>query len=70
MMTIDDPSYTINEFCAAEKVSRAQLYEDWKNDRGPRFFYNGKSRRIPHEAHVEWRRQREAEAAGMHGRAA
>jgi hypothetical protein len=61
-MNIEDPSYTVNEFCLAEKISRAQLYVDWANGRGPRFFYNGRSRRISHEARVEWRRAREAEA--------
>jgi hypothetical protein len=70
MTQVDDPTYTVNEFCAAERISRAQLYEDWSAGRGPRFFYNGKCRRISHEARIEWRRQREAEAAELHGRAA
>jgi hypothetical protein len=59
---VDDPSYTVNEFCAVERISRSQLYEDWKACKGPRFYWNGKHRRISHEARVEWRRRREAEA--------
>ena len=62
---MDDPSYTVNEFCAAERISRSQLYEDWKADKGPRFYWNGKHRRISHEARGEWRRRREAEAAAL-----
>ena len=62
---MDDRSYTINEFCTAEKISRSQLYEDWRDDKGPRFYWNGKHRRISHEARVEWRRRREAEAAAL-----
>jgi hypothetical protein len=62
---VDDCSYTINEFCSLERISRSQLYEDWKADKGPRFFWNGKHRRISHEARIEWRRRREAEAAAL-----
>jgi hypothetical protein len=62
---VDDRSYTVNEFCAVERISRSQLYEDWKADKGPRFYWNGKHRRISHEARLEWRRRREAEAAAL-----
>lgn len=62
---MDGPSYTINEFCSVERISRSQLYEDWKADKGPRFYWNGKHRRISYEARVEWRRRREAEAAAL-----
>src|SRR5262245_25492730 len=54
--TITDPSYTVDEFCTAEKLSRSQLYEDWRNGTGPDFFWNGKHRRISHEARTRWRR--------------
>jgi hypothetical protein len=60
--SVADPSLTINEFCAAEKVSRALLYNLWKRGKGPRYFYAGNSRRISHEARQQWRREREAEA--------
>jgi hypothetical protein len=45
-----------------ERISRAQLYKEWRENRGPRFYLVGSHRRISHEARVEWRRQREAEA--------
>ena len=61
-LPIPDPSYTVNEFCAAEKISRAQLYKEWRANRGPRFFLVGSFRRISAEARAEWRRRREAEA--------
>src|SRR5262249_37069462 len=55
-----DASLTINEFCAVEKISRSQLYEDWQSGTGPDFFLVGSHRRISHEARERWRCQREA----------
>ena len=54
---------TVDEFCRAHRMSRAQLYEDWAQKRGPRFYYNGNRRRITPEAAADWRREREAEAS-------
>jgi hypothetical protein len=65
-MSIPEPepaSHTVNEYCALEKTSRAQLYRDWNAGKGPRYFYNGNRRRISEEARREHRRQKEAEAA-------
>jgi hypothetical protein len=62
-------SETVDEFCAAEKMSKAQLYEEWRQGRGPRYYYNGVRRRISPEAHHEYRRQREAEAGSEVGKA-
>jgi hypothetical protein len=62
MSEINDPTYTVDEFCAAERISRVKLYEFWKQERGPRFYFNGKCRRITHAARMEWQREREAEA--------
>ena len=59
---MNNVSLTINEFCAAEKISRSQLYEDWQNGIGPDYFLVGSHRRISHDARERWRRQREAEA--------
>jgi hypothetical protein len=59
---INDPTLTVDEFCAAEKISRPQLYLDWKKGTGPDFFFNGKCRRISHEARTRWRRAREEAA--------
>ena len=33
-----DPSYTVDEFCGAERISRVKLYEMWKDGKGPRFY--------------------------------
>jgi hypothetical protein len=59
---LTDQSYTINEFCQAERISRAMLYKLWAEGNGPKFFYVGTSRRISHEARIEWRQRLEAEA--------
>ena len=52
-MSAADQSYTINEFCTAERISRAMFYKLRAAGKGPR---------ISHEARIEWRRQLEAEA--------
>jgi hypothetical protein len=56
--TVPDPSLTVDEFCAAEKICRTRLYKDWSEGQGPRFFFNGNRRRISAEARKEWRRKR------------
>jgi hypothetical protein len=58
----NEPSYTINEFCTAERLSRGMLYKLWDAGKGPRYFYIGNSRRISHQARIEWRERLEAEA--------
>jgi hypothetical protein len=60
---IIDPTYTIDEFCEAERISRSKLYLLWGEGKGPRWFKVGSARRISHEARTEWRRARESEAA-------
>jgi hypothetical protein len=55
-----EPSYTVDEFCAAERVSRVRLYELWKLGHGPRFYMNGRCRRITHAARMDWQREMEA----------
>jgi hypothetical protein len=55
-IAVNDPSYTVDEFCAAERMSRSMLYS-------PEFYWVGVTRRITHRARLEWQRQREAEAA-------
>jgi hypothetical protein len=60
---VTDPSLTIQQFCAAETMSRAMVYALWKADKGPRYFYVGAHRRISAEARREWRQRLEAEAA-------
>jgi hypothetical protein len=58
-----DQSYTIAEFCAAERLSRSMLYKLWSQGQGPRWFYIGTGKRISHEARTDWRRRRETQAA-------
>jgi hypothetical protein len=58
-----EPSYTVSEFCAAERISRVALYDFWKQGKGPRFYMNGRCRRITHQARVDWQTAREAEVA-------
>jgi hypothetical protein len=62
-----EPSYTVDEFCTAERMSRSMLYKAWQEGWGPRFYLNGVSKRITHEARLEWQRQREAAARSMVG---
>jgi hypothetical protein len=56
-------AFTVDEFCDSHRVSRTNLYNLWKQGRGPRFFWNGVQRRITAEAAAEWRQQMESEAA-------
>jgi hypothetical protein len=58
---MSDQSYTVDEFCEAERISRAHLYNEWKRGRGPRYYLVGNVRRISHQARIEWQRKREAE---------
>ena len=60
---IADPSYTVEEFCAAERMSRSMLYKAWGEGWGPDFYWVGVTRRITHRARFAWQREREAEAA-------
>jgi hypothetical protein len=57
-----EPSYTVDEFCKAERISRSMLYEFWKEGCGPRFYLNGNTRRIPHQARLKWQKERMAAA--------
>jgi benzoyl-CoA reductase/2-hydroxyglutaryl-CoA dehydratase subunit BcrC/BadD/HgdB len=53
--------YSTNTFCDAHEISRTQLYKQWKQGRGPRFYWEGDQRRITREAAAEYRAEREAE---------
>ena len=57
-------SYSVDEFCLAERMSRVSLYAMWKQGKGPRFYMNGRCRRITHQARLDWQAAREAEACG------
>jgi hypothetical protein len=58
-----EPSYTVDEFCKAERISRVRLYEEWKQGNGPRFYMNGIRRIIPHSARLEYQQRKMAEVA-------
>lgn len=58
-----EPSYTVDEFCNVERISRFALYDFWKQDKGPRYYMNGRRRLITHKARLEWQAAREAEVA-------
>jgi hypothetical protein len=60
---ITDPTYTVDEFCAAERMSRSMLYRAWAEGWGPEFYWVGVTRRITHRSRLAWQRAREAEAA-------
>jgi hypothetical protein len=64
-----EPTYTVDEFCDAERISRSRLYELWQRGEGPEYYLNGISKRITHAARLEWQRQRE-QAAREGGEAA
>jgi hypothetical protein len=59
-----EPSYTVDEFCKAERISRVALYAMWRDGRGPRFYMNGRCRRITHKARLYWQAAREAKVNG------
>jgi hypothetical protein len=60
-MSVNDPSKTIGQFCATERMSRAKYFKDRAKGRGPREMRDGRWVRISPEAHAEWRRERERE---------
>ena len=56
------PAYSISEYCKREKISRARLYTEWKEGRGPKFYHRGSRRLISAEAADDYRRQLERES--------
>jgi hypothetical protein len=63
----DQSTYTVDEFCRAERISRSFLYKLWALDQGPRWYAVGAVRRISHEARLERRRRLEAETSSDGG---
>jgi hypothetical protein len=47
-------AYTVDEFIAAHRISRAGLYQLWRNNRGPKFRLVGTKRLISVTAAREW----------------
>ena len=58
-----DESFTIKEFCAAEKISRAFFYKLQSQGKAPQTYPLGSNRRISLEAYLAWRTARQSEAA-------
>jgi len=54
-----DESFTIDEFCEAEKFSRAHYFNLRNRGEGPREYRAGRCVRITAEARADWRRERE-----------
>lgn len=54
--------YTVQEYCAAEKVSRSKLYQEWASGQGVEFYRRGNKILISHEAMVRHREKLEKEA--------
>jgi hypothetical protein len=61
--------YTIPEYCAAEKISRSRLYDEWKRGEGVEFFRRGAKILISHEARVRHRERLERQAREERARA-
>lgn len=57
-----EESFTIAEFCASEKISRAFFYKLASQGKAPRTYPLGSNRRISREAYNVWRAARETEA--------
>jgi hypothetical protein len=54
-----DISKTIDQFCAAEQMSRPYYYVLRRRGLGPRELRNGRFIRITPQAHADWRREYE-----------
>ena len=59
-------TFTVDEFCLSERISRVSLYAMWKQGKGPRYYMNGRCRRITHQARLEW--QAAARSGSLRGR--
>ena len=60
---MEQPVFTVMEFCAVHRISRSRLYLEWKAGTGPRFFHVGTKVLITREAAAEWRAEREKETS-------
>jgi hypothetical protein len=58
-----DESFTIDEFCAVEKISRSFFYKLDGQGNAPKTYNVGRNRRISRASYESWRAQREAVAA-------
>ncbi len=54
--------YSVDEFCRLHRISRASLYNYWRDGCGPAAMRVGARRLISAEAAEKWRRERERAA--------
>lgn len=52
---MDQPAYTIKQFCYSFSISRSFLHKLWKEGKGPRRFKIGGSVRIAYEDAEKWK---------------
>jgi hypothetical protein len=57
MSEVIEPSYTIGEFCEAERISRPKYYELKNQGLGPREMRHERMVRISHQARLEFQRR-------------
>jgi len=50
-------AYSVHDFCAATGISRAFLYDLWRQGRGPKRIHIGSRVLISHEAALAWLNQ-------------
>jgi hypothetical protein len=56
----NDEVFTIDEFCTRNRISRSNLYKQWKAGVGPQYFRAGTAVRITRRAASQWLFDREA----------
>jgi hypothetical protein len=56
---VTEPSFTIPEFCAAERISKPTYYKERDKGRGPKEYYIGNCVRISPAARLEWHERKE-----------
>jgi predicted DNA-binding transcriptional regulator AlpA len=60
---MSDHSYSVDEFCQAERISRVLFYKLLKEGRGPRVMKLGARTTISPSSRAEWHARMEAESA-------
>jgi hypothetical protein len=64
---MNQPSFTIDTWCATRRISRAMFYKLKSIGKAPKTHYAGNKPLISPEADEEWLRAREAEAQQREG---
>ena len=61
---IPPAAFTVHEFCAAHRISRALFYLLVRDGNGPRLLKAGRRTLVTAEAATDWRRRMEAATSG------